>query len=277
MAASDSEKPGSFTVRELSDKTRILSFLESDRLYAAYAIGDLEPAMFAQCVWTAAERSGRVQALALHFRGLRPPALFIMGATGGLRAIFDAGRYSDGVYLTCRPEHLDVTRAFFRWDETVPMWRMALHETRFFPKNLVSDPLPSVHRDCIRLTPVYADQLSELYTLGGGAAFSPAQMQNGVFYGIMVDGRLVAVAGTHVVSPAYGVAALGNIFTHPDHRGWGYATVTTSAVVAELFGRGISDIVLNVAQDNETAIHVYEKLGFRRHCPFFEGYAALSE
>ncbi len=270
IAASDSEGPGPFAVRETSDKARILPFLESDRLYAAYAIADLEPAMFAQCAWTAAERSGRVEALALHFRGLSPPALFVMGTTSGLRAVFDAGRYADGVYLTCRPEHLEVASAFFRWDQTVPMWRMALHETGSLPKDLVSGP-------CVRLTPAHADSLSELYTLGdGGAAFSPTQMPDGVYYGVVVDDRPVAVAGTHVVSPTYGVAAVGNIFTHPEHRCQGYATAATAAVAAELLERGVSDIVLNVAQDNDAAIHVYEKLGFRRHCPFFEGRAAPS-
>jgi RimJ/RimL family protein N-acetyltransferase len=125
--------------------------------------------------------------------------------------------------------------------------------------------------DCIPLTPAHADQITQLFTLGGGLAFSPEQIARGVFYGIPVEGRIVAVAGTHLVSPTYSVAGMGNIFVHPDHRGRGYGTATTSAVANELLQRGIRDVVLNVAQDNAPAIHVYEKLGFERYCPFYEG------
>jgi hypothetical protein len=60
---------------ELTDKSQILAYLESDRLYAAYAIGDMEPALFAHCAWLGAERDGRLQALALHYGGLRTTPL----------------------------------------------------------------------------------------------------------------------------------------------------------------------------------------------------------
>ena len=84
---------------------------------------------------------------------------------------------------------------------------------------------------------------------------------------------MVAAAGTHLISPTYGVAAVGNIFTHPGCRSRGYATAATSAVVAELQSRGIRDIVLNVSQENAAAIRIYERLGFERYCPFFDGMA----
>ena len=115
------------------------------------------------------------------------------------------------------------------------------------------------------------DHLHALYALGGGDAFSPTQVTQGVFYGVEQDGRLISVAGTHLVSDAYSVGAVGNVMTHPDHRGHGYATLATRAVCAELIRRGIKTIVLNVRQDNAPAIRMYEKLGFVRYCPFYEG------
>jgi len=93
----------------------------------------------------------------------------------------------------------------------------------------------------------------------------------GVFYGVEQAGQLISVAGTHLVSDAYSVGAVGNVMTHPDHRGHGYATLATRAVCAELIQRGIKTIVLNVRQDNAPAIRVYEKLRFVRYCPFYEG------
>jgi GNAT superfamily N-acetyltransferase len=221
--------------------------------------------MFEQCTWVGAAEAGRLRALALYFRGLKLPALLLMGDVGGLRVILEEGAlYPEQAYLTCRAEHLAMVRDFYAWDEPVPMWRMTLQPARFQP----------VEGDCVRLGVAHSDQLSELYALGEGNAFGPSQVQHGVFYGFFSDGCLVTAAGTHLVSPTYGVAAVGNVFTHPDFRGQGYGTASASAVVAELLRIGIRDVILNVGQDNAIAVGIYERLGFERHCSFLEGPAS---
>ena len=154
-----------------------------------------------------------------------------------------------------------MTRQFYAWEKVSPMWRLALQPASFQP----------AEGDCVRLRPAHSDQLVALYTLGGGLAFSPTQIEHGVFYGILADGQLVAAAGTHLVSPTYDVAAVGNVFTHPEHRGRGYGTACTSAVVVELLEHGTRDVVLNVGQENVGALRIYERLGFARYCPFLEG------
>jgi len=252
-------------INTLADKSEILAYLEADRLYTAYAIGDLEPGMFEQCTWVGAEKAGHLQAMALYFRGLKLPALLLMGDVDGLRAILEEDAlYPEQAYLTCRAEHLTLVRDFYTWDEPTPMWRMILQPARFQP----------VNGDCIQLGVAHSDQLTELYALGEGNAFGPSQVQQGVFYGVLASDRLVAAAGTHLVSRTYGVAAVGNVFTHPDFRGRGYGTASTSAVVAELLRLGIRDVVLNVGQENEVAVGVYERLGFECYCPFLEGPAS---
>jgi GNAT superfamily N-acetyltransferase len=250
---------------EITAKDRILAYLETDRLYAAYAIGDLEPGLFDQSTWAIAERGGQLHALALHFRGLKLPALFLMGDVEGVRVILESALRPGPAYLSCRREHLPIVDDFYVWNEPLAMWRMVLKPERF----------QAVPGDCMRLTLDHSDQLTELYTHGGGGGFSVAQVEHGIFHGLCVDSQLVAVAGTHLVSASYSVAAVGNVFTHPDYRGQGYATVTTSAVVSELVNCGIRDIILNVGQSNAAAIHIYEKLGFDHHCAFFEGHACL--
>jgi GNAT superfamily N-acetyltransferase len=255
-----------WTTNRLDDKAQILAYLETDRLYAAYAIGDLEPGMYEQCAWAGAERAGRLEALALYYRGLEPPPLFLMGAVDGLHAILAEALCPEQAYLTCLEEHLSMAREFYDWPRPTPMWRMALKCGSF-------QPVPSVGGgDAVRrLGPADTVRLVDLYALGGGAAFSPAQVGQGVFFGVWMEDRLVAAAGTHLVSATYGVGAVGNVFTDPDHRGRGYASIATGAVVGELLARGIRDVILNVGQDNAAAIHIYEKLGFERYCPFLEG------
>ena len=248
---------------ELTDKPRILAFLETDRFYAAYAIGDLEPGMFEQCTWAGAEKAGRLAALALLFHGLTPPAFFVMGHAEGLQAILEDVLHPEQVYLACRAEHLQAVRGYYHWDRLIPMWRMVLEPQRFRP----------IQGESVRLFPGHSGLLTKLYALGGGDAFDPTQLETCTFYGVLINDQLVAVAGTHLVSPTHGVAAVGNVFTHPDHRGRGYGSAATSAVIAELYQRGIRDIILNVGQENRAAIRVYERLGFQCHCPFLEGSA----
>lgn len=246
-------------VRVLSDKEEILAFLQQDRTYAAYAIGDLEPSLFAHCQWFGAEYDGEMQALALFFTGLQPPALFIMGNTGGVATILDSALQPERAYFTCRAEYLPVVEAYYALDEIEHMFRMAIAPADFRPF-----PGPTV-----KLNLSYLNDLRQLYQLGGGDAFAPYQLRDGVYYGVEVGGQLVSVAGTHLVSPTFGVAAVGNIFTHPNHRRRGYATACTSQVVEELLAQGLN-VVLNVNRENAEAIGIYERLGFSRHCPYIE-------
>lgn len=145
----------------------------------------------------------------------------------------------------------------------------------------VSDCAPAATLRLRRLMPHDVLAIQALYAHGGPFvpdAFSPGQVQDGAFYGLAIEppplagarSALVAVAGTHLVAPAMGVAAVGNIYTHPAHRSRGYSQWVTSAVTADLLAQDML-VVLNVDQANTTAIHVYEKLGYRVHGPFVEG------
>jgi len=254
-------------VRKLTDKNEILRFLERDRRYAAYAIGDLEEPFWEQCRWFGAESGGQLRALVLLFTGLDPHALFLMGETAGLAVVLGSALRPRRPYITCREKHLPAVRAFYDLTPPEPMVRMVLRPEIFRP---VETRSVSSHVRALRLGPAWTGQLERLYALGQGNAFSPYQVALGVFYGVAYRGQLLAAAGTHLVSPTYRVAAVGNVFTHPEHRRQGYATVCTSRVVEELLGRGIDTIVLNVRQDNHPAIRIYERLGFYAYCPILE-------
>jgi len=250
-----------FPVKQLRSKPEILRILEQDRLYAAYAIGDLAPELFRECDWFAANADGSAPALCLYFKGLEPRALFVLGPPEGVAAILNSALRPGVAAFSAQPEHMPTLRSLYQLEHEQPMWRMALTAATFRPL-----PSPAV----VHLGAADIADLNRLYKLGWGGIFAPYQIAQGIYYGIHVRDQLIAAAGTHVVAEEYGIAAVGNVFTHPTYRNRGYATACTSAVVAELLDMGCRDVVLNVRLDNEPALRAYRRLGFREHCQFIE-------
>jgi ribosomal protein S18 acetylase RimI-like enzyme len=256
-------KTGTWRVRHLTDPAEITAFLDQDRWYAAYAIGDLEPGYREQCLWFGADLAGELCSLALLYEGLDPPALFLMGEPVGLAMILGAALRPETVMFTCRESHLPTLQASYVTGDIEHMLRMRLRAADFRPVTAYGVD---------GLGPGYAGELGRLYASAQGNAFSPYQLARGVFHGVKHKGRLVSAAGTHIVAETMGIAAVGNVCTYVQHRGQGYATRCTSAVCLDLLDMGL-DVVLNVAADNADAIHIYNKLGFREYCPFVEGIA----
>ena len=121
----------------------------------------------------------------------------------------------------------------------------------------------------IRLAPQDIVDLNRLYGLGFAGWLPSDSISNGVYYGVRNAGRLVAAAGTHVISREGRMAAVGNVMTHHDFRGRGYAKAVTSAVTQELL-RMCDDVVLNVRADNPPALAAYRALGYVEHNRFEE-------
>jgi ribosomal protein S18 acetylase RimI-like enzyme len=249
-------------VKKLEDKEEIYSILKQDRLYAAYAIGDLEPSLFEKCQWAAAYQEGKPKALCLLFKGLTPNAVFCMGDGAGLVVILGSVLRPGRVFFAARPEHVPSLRALYDLDPAETLIRMAVTAAEFRPDE----------GSAVRLTPHDTHGLNTLYRMGGGTGFASYQVSEGIFYGVRRDGKVIATAGTHVMSPKYGIGCVGNVFTHPDFRGHGYAAACISAVVRDVLAAGCRDVVLNVRQDNGPAIHVYARLGFREHSRYEEAY-----
>ncbi|MBN1202450.1 MAG: GNAT family N-acetyltransferase [Anaerolineae bacterium] len=251
----------------LTDKTAIRAYLNRDRALTAYALGDLDDAFWPDSVFYGARQGGRLAALVLLYHGLTPPVLTAFGDPDSVRAIFDTQPLPDEIYYLMPPELETLLGRYFELPEIRREWRMVLDAEAF-----VSPPLDRVSR----LGGEHTDTLMALYRQEAGPgeeviAFSPWQIAHGAFFGVWDGGNLVAAAGTHVWSQAEGVTAIGNVFTHPAHRGRGYATECTAAVVQAALAAGLDTVVLNVRQDNAPAIHVYEKLGFRLYHTFLEG------
>ncbi len=74
--------------RPVTDRSEIVGFLRRDRLYAAYALGDLDGPNRHRVAWALAyDADGQPTALASHHEGLVPQPLFLMGDATGCAAI----------------------------------------------------------------------------------------------------------------------------------------------------------------------------------------------
>ena len=80
-------------------------------------------------------------------------------------------------------------------------------------------------------------------------------------YGVFVNDELVSYAGSFLQLPE--VWMIGGVYTDPNDRGKGYATLATSAVTEEAL-RNAETAALFVRSDNYSAIKVYEKIGYRK-------------
>lgn len=203
-------------------------------------------------------------AVVLEYSGVEPPVLFAIGPVHQLRTLFDQiqpGRYQ----YTLKDPHYEAIKSQLSVEVETRMWRMVLDRPNFAAE------IPHAVR---RLKPADAHLLQALFAnqSEGPDSYHPSQLENpGVFYGAFADDQLVAVAGTHIVSPVMSVAAIGNIFTHPAWRGRGLCAQVTQAVSAHLVREGLDLIVLNVSASNNAALHCYEKVGFLYHCQYLEG------
>jgi len=79
------------------------------------------------------------------------------------------------------------------------------------------------------------------------------------YYGLFIDGRLVSIASRYIALPD--VWIIGDVFTHPDFRGKGYAKIVTSAITRDAVISG-AKALLHVREENIPAIKVYMKLGY---------------
>lgn len=246
--------------RSVTDRSEIARFLRTDRLYAAYALGDLDGPNRSRVAWAiASDDSGRPTALVMHHEGLVPQPLFLMGAPDGCRAILEHVIKPRDAYLQALELHEAAVRDLYDLEAPVAMLRMVVERESFVP---FAGPAE-------RLIAADIDDLNRLYQLGFRAGFPPSVLEEGVYYGIRVRGRLVSAAGTHAINPREGIAVVGNVMTHVDFRGHDFAKMVTSGVVSELLDR-VEDVALNVHADNDPAVAAYARLGFRTHCQLVE-------
>ena len=243
----------------LTNRHDIRALLRRDPTWCVYALGDLAAPMFPKTRWFAPDVT-----LVLHDFGTN--ILFAMG-TGSIREALDHVTWP--VHLQVQEDALDEIARHAVIAHQKPMWRMSWQGP---PRggHYVGKAVT------VRLSAADAPALLALYADGEASGeapdfFYPSMVTDGVFFGIYEGGTLVSAAGTHLFAPEESAVAIGNIYTMRDRRGRGLGREVTSAVLEAV--KDVGTVGLNVRADNHAALHLYESLGFTRHCPFYEGLA----
>ena len=245
--------------RSTRDRGLLHRFLEQDRVFAAYAIADTDDSEFERTRFGIAFDDREPVAVVMEYRGISPQPVFVMGEPDGISAILRDVVRPRIAYLGAKPEAFRGVRDHYRTDAPAPMVRMVVDRDTFRP----------VVGHAVRLDQGDTGHLNRLYQLGFNAYLPDQAVSSGIYYGVRRGTRLIAAAGTHVISPQWGVAAVGNVYTHREYRGQGLSKVVTSAVTADLLEQ-CSTVVLNVRADNPPALAVYRALGYREHTEFEE-------
>jgi len=248
-------------VEEQPPAERARAFLERDRLMAAYALADIDAAEIERARWWTATRDGETTACVLVVEALPFRPCFATGETEALAEIFREGIHEPRLVVATPPSGRIAVESVYRFERVDRMHRMAIELRRFRPR---------VTHQVMRLGPDRLEDVVDLYGHASRTYFTPERLEREIYFGVYVGTTLVSAAGTHVRSRRSNAAAVGNVLTRVAYRNRGMATSCTSAVTEAAFEEH-ADVVLNVRQDNEVAIAVYQRLGYRMHGQFLEG------
>ncbi len=243
----------------LHSKHEIEAYLRRDTFLHIYSIGDLDNFFWQYTTWyVLVDLQQEISAIALVYSGAPVPVLLAISEEPG----DDMGELLESItHLLPRRfhAHLSGDRAsIFADDYTIqsfgPHYKMALIYKERVDTIDTSNVVPLTTSDLPALQALY----NASYPVN---AFDPRMLETGYYYGTWQGSNIISVAGVHVYSQHYKVAALGNVTTHPDFRGQGLATATCAKLCQTLL-RTIDHIGLNVKADNDSAIASYKKLGF---------------
>jgi len=242
-----------------SDKHSLESYLRRYPQVNYYSLGDLDDFFWPDTRWYISRQADEISALALLYTGEDPAVLLAIlnenreSLTGLLQSLIPD--LPERVYTHLSPGLEALLSEKYSLEHHGEHFQMTLTDFSALDAIDTAAVVPLSETDLPQLEVLYAAAYP-------GTWFNPRMLETGQYAGIRdALGNLLSVAGVHVYSPAYRVAALGNIATHPEHRGRGLATAAAAGLCRRLL-RHVDLIGLNVRTDNLSAIRSYRKAGF---------------
>lgn len=242
----------------LHDKKQIETFFRQNTFLHLYEIGDLDNFFWGHTTWYALTEAQQINQIALLYTGAFLPVLI-----GLTEESIDSMQELLRSIIHILPKkfyaHLSKDLLAIFIDE----YQIQPHAIHY--KMGLSNPSCLQNFDTSNVVPLSVantTEIEQLYRLSyPDNWFELRMLETDNYFGIKQDKNLVSVAGVHVYSQQYKVAALGNITTHPQFRGRGLAKVVCAKLCQELL-QTVTHIGLNVKVDNASAIACYSQLGF---------------
>lgn len=250
---------------QILDKSKIERYLRKNLYLNLYSIGDLDDFFWPYTTWYGLESSERLESIIMLYNGPPPPTLLALSDD----------RDATSQLLVSIPDLLP--EKFYA--HLSPAINLALNENfdlkshgLHYKMALRNENMLAIFdfSDVLRFGVENIDEIQDFYKLSyPGNWFDPRMLETKKYYGIKINHQLVCLAGIHVYSPKYRVAALGNIATHPDFRNKGFAAKVTAKLCQTLLKEKL-DVGLNVKADNLSALMCYKKIGFEVVAEYYE-------
>ena len=249
----------------LHAKAVIEAFARKHPLVHLFELGDLDDAYWPHTLWYGWQEGEAIQQLALVYTALAVPVLMAHAdpprdqMPDFLQALLPL--LPRRLYAHLEPSAAEVLAAGYHLEARGRHWKMGLTHPATVAAVNTTDVVQLAEADQGALQTLYAAAYPD-------HRFDARLLQTGCYYGIRQGEAIVSVAGVHLYSPAYRVAALGNVTTHPAWRRRGLSTTVCAAVCQALRAKGIQHIGLVVKADNAAAITSFTRLGFERVAEF---------
>ncbi len=253
------EEPSQTAPQRVRDRRDIETFLLQDKALHLYELGDLDPFFWGYTEWYGARSAhAPLAALVLVYSGTTLPSVLAFERTDVrrlarlLRSLDEL--LPDRFHAHFSPGVADELSDVRRLEPGGRHLKMLLTDAQRVRGEVTSGTEFFEPRD--------QQSLQEFYQRSyPGHWFDGRMLQTGQYVGSRDEGTIVCAAGVHVFSPAYGVAALGNVATDPRYRRRGFGRRATARLCQSLLDH-VDTIGLNVKASNRAAISCYESLGF---------------
>ena len=125
--------------------------------------------------------------------------------------------------------------------------------------DLATSPAPGT--EVVEMREADAGAMVELTGVAFPGFFRPGSYRLGSYFGVRVEGQLVAMGGERVALP--GAREISALCTRPGHTGKGYAALLLHHLLRRHEALG-TESFLHVTDTNLRAVTLYERLGFER-------------